>query len=360
MNISAPLRFSYLRESTYNPSYAQNTADEPLPALQEGAELNLTRTNSLSADDEKTLKEKSHGDRISVVVYEVDPSPEPVITQLEKSGPLNRIKRMCTVFPYKDISWQVAVIFVFTNTIGTVNSFFGLLPLIASSTNFRNEKTIAAGVTLGFASTAFLCGIALGLLAAFNTDRGTIGSDKSDDRKLEEGSPSSPSATYKPALMGSDDFVWKPTMEELKTFYLPNPAFQAGLAQLVGAMFFTIANIASFPGVINKMSLHERGFSKLLVSMPTLVGGIFFFGSAMVLMVLAQDKWYKPKLSDINWLVYFLGATGALAFLLNGAVALMAPQAVLAASLFIFIGRWTFWLGSLLQWYVLMEFYPSA
>lgn len=360
MNISAPLRFSYLRESTYNPSYAQTAVDTTLPTFQEGEELNVTRTQTFSVVDYEIYKAKCNEDRLSVATYEVDLSPEPAITQLEKSGPLNRIKRMCTVFPYRDVSWQVAVIFVFTNTTGTINSFFGLLPLIASSTNFRGETTIAAGVSLSLASTAFLFGISFGLLAAFNTDRGTISNEKGDDRKLEEGGLSSPSATYKPALFGSDDFVWKPTMDELKSVYLPNPAFQAGLVQLAGAIFFTIANISSFPGVINKMNLRSQALSQALVYMPTLIGGLCFFSAAVVLMVLAQDRWYKPKLSDINWVVYFLGAAGALSFFLNGAVSIMVPHAAIAASLFTFVGRWFFWVGSLLQWYVLMEFYPSA
>lgn len=362
MNISAPLRISYLRASTYIPPSSSGIDGPPVPQIPSLYDRRPTGTSTLStfsALDYQDYKAKCQEakTRLSVTSFDVPLTPLP--PALEYSGPRERLTRMATVFPYTDISWAVAVIFFVTNALFLANSFFGFLPLVAPASKFDGEDTVAGPATLGIAATTFAIGIVMGLLAAFNVDRGELQlpGDSKFQRKLEEAQAitAASESTYRPALIGSSAFVWWPPSTELREIYLPNPAFQAGLVQLLGAAVFTVSNIASLPGVI------QPSLKAALVFLPTAFGGLCFLAAALVLLFLAQERWYIPKFNDLNWHAYFWNSVGAFGFVLTGTLLLLGPDKnEVAASAATFVGRWGFLIGAFLQWYVLMEFYPST
>ncbi|KAI6342569.1 hypothetical protein MCOR31_003614 [Pyricularia oryzae] len=103
------------------------------------------------------------------------PRPE-LVVELESSA-RGRIVRMFTVYPYKDMNWIVAVLFV--------------------------------------GSILFTIAGTLGVFAAFNANRGTI--------EVTKGGV----GTYRPALVGSSSWVWFPSSAEFLAIFRTLP-FQVG------------------------------------------------------------------------------------------------------------------------------------
>ena len=263
-------------------------------------------------------------------------------SERQNSGIWAQILRMFTVYPYKDMTWIVAVLFAVGSLDFTINAFFGLLPLVAPSTTFDTEATVAVPATITIGATMFVTGGFLAVFDAFNADRGVFEMSKlGEDMAIER----------RPALIGSKERVWFPPFDDFKRLLLYNRPFQSGLVQLFGGLILTTSAVAGFPGVLDPMD----PVFPTLVFWPQVIGGAMFFLANMMLVFYEQDKWYKPKPLDPNWQASLQNGIGGFGFMITGVFLLYG--AILESSIAAFVGSWTFFIGSLIQWYVVMEIY---
>ena len=316
----------------------------------------LTRRRTIQPVDWLAYKEECEAERASDVVPEESSTFDTFSifeTEHIVSNPLERVRRMFTVFPYRDLEWINAVIFTIGSMLFIVNAFFTVLPIVAPETIFEGELTIGIPATLTIAGSMFFISTALGFVAAFNAGRG--GHD-AVDKKASDSSVMPPS--YCPALLGSAEFRWHPTFKEFRTVYLPNPAFQTSLVALLGVIFLSSALVFGFPGVLDPASPQFPQLMQFLVFLPITIGTFLLGVAAFVLTIMAQDKWYKPALTKVAWHTSFWNLLGAVGFVVSGSITLLAPTAAFQSALASFIGSWTFLFGALLQWYMIMDYYP--
>ncbi|KAH6723523.1 hypothetical protein BKA61DRAFT_686000 [Leptodontidium sp. MPI-SDFR-AT-0119] len=344
MNISAPNRISYLRTSVFLPD-GRRSQGSPLPSpafpkRQAAVFFPVDYTDyKTKCEKDRECKEE---DTRSVIVELAEPV---------NSGILNRFKRMATIYPYRDVSWLVVVMFTIATTAFVVNGFLGLLPLVFPTTLFPSFA-VASPASILTGSILFSLGGFLGLLSAFNVDRSSLSKDTKSDDQLDF-------PLYKPALLGSSEFVWFPSASEFKSIYLPSIAFRAGLIQFVGGIIFSIAGFAGFPGVISVEDPLAFAYTQALVFLPQLIGGFLFLCANLVLMIMAQERWYKPNFGEATWNIAFLSAMGSIGFMLTGGLLLIDPTMGFLIGASSFWGAWSLFLGILVQWYVLMGFYPD-
>jgi hypothetical protein len=221
---------------------------------------NFTIEDELSQhDDRQSIKSAGAASTAQLFTLTRSPLQQP-------SSFFQRIKRMCTCFPVRDMSWLVGVTFSFGSVAFVINGFFLLLPTIAPTTVFSTEAPYATPASSVVGTLIFLVGGWAGVLEALNLERGggltvTEGvalemttrpvqkPEESDEKEppiiglaIFNTSPSqhSPEATVpsttakasQPALFGSPNFIHWPKSQELRTFYLRNLCFLAGLTQL--------------------------------------------------------------------------------------------------------------------------------
>lgn len=78
---------------------------------------------------------------------------------------------MITCYPYWDVSYVVAIIFVIGSIVWCINGFLVWLPLPAPSTEFDGEIAIGGGVTAFIGATLFSIGSILYMIEAVNENR---------------------------------------------------------------------------------------------------------------------------------------------------------------------------------------------
>jgi len=252
----------------------------------------------------------------------------------------SRVRKMVTIFPYRDPIYLVAVVFALGSLDLVINGFFDLLPRLSPETAFETEETIAVPSTVLIGSILFFAAGIFDTFGALNADRGTLETSKEDLGAV----------TYKPALLGTPEFKWIPSRTKFLELASTNLAFQAGLLVLFGGIIFMFAGIVDFPGVIPE----ESPFFKLIVFGPQIIHGVIFLVANAMLAFSEQERWFKPKVADPDWQGAFLNSVGGLGFMLAG-VFLFArwEESAAVAEL---AGSVAFLIGSLVRWYVVMEF----
>ncbi|GKT61766.1 integral membrane protein [Colletotrichum tofieldiae] len=262
------------------------------------------------------------------------------------SGParrgLSRIGAMLTIYPYRDMGWLVTMVFLMAAICLSLNGIFSLIHLLNPQLDFPGRET-GTQVTFVLGSSLLTLSAWMGLLAAFNVDRATL-----DPKK------DAPDA-YKPALLGSDEWVWWSSWYEFRNIFWPSTAFRAGILQLLAGSFFTIAAVGALPGVLD---LTHPNASIIFVSSPQLIGGSFFVLAGLLMIFLSQNKWYVPLLLDASWQNGFWNLVGASGFLAVGVVTLLDMNAAVTIASLLLMSGLGFLLASLIQWYIIMEFYP--
>ncbi|KAF4821613.1 hypothetical protein CGCTS75_v011019 [Colletotrichum tropicale] len=259
-----------------------------------------------------------------------------------RSG-FSRLGAMLTIYPYRDMGWLVTMVFIAGSICFCLNGIFTLIPLLSPALDFPGQDAgIQTTKTLGGALFA-LSGL-MGLLAAFNVDRGVL-----DPKK------DAPDA-YKPALLGSDEWVWWANWYELRTVFLPSLAFRAGILQFLAGSSFTVSAVSGIPGVLD---LSHPSAGIIFVTSPLLIGGGLFVIAGLLMIYLSQDKWYVPKILDASWQNGLWNLVGAGAFLAVGVVTLLAKTAAVAIAALFLTGGLGFLMAALIQWYIIMEFYPT-
>ncbi|KAJ4299041.1 hypothetical protein N0V90_004285 [Kalmusia sp. IMI 367209] len=252
----------------------------------------------------------------------------------------SRIQKMFTKFPCRDPIYLVAIVFALGSVDLVINAFFDLLPRTAPETAFETEETIAVPTTVLIGSILFFAAGVFDVFGALNADRGTLETSKEDLGAI----------TYKPALLGSPEFKWIPSRLKFIELSTTNLAFQAGLIVLFGGVIFMFAGIVDFPGVVSE----ESPFFASVVFGPQVIHGFLFFVANAMLALSEQEKWYVPKLRDPDWQGAFFNAVGGFWFMMAGFFFFQKDE--LAAAAAAMAGSWAFLIGSLVRWYVVMEF----
>lgn len=265
--------------------------------------------------------------------------PAKFYVEIEEGG-RGRIARMFTIFPVRDINWVVTVMFLFGSASFVISATFGLIPVLAPSLAFPEIGTLAVPGFLATGSLTFTIAGVLGMIGAFNANRGTV--------EVQKGGV----ATYRPALIGSESWVWKPTKEELAVLFKTIP-FPASLVSWASGLFFLVATFSGLPGAVPRTS---PAF-KFLVPTQQVIGGVLLFLANVSVIFVIQERWYKPKLTP-DWLGTFMNIVGSTGFALIGILTLVGDTT--GPSFTYWYGAVSFLIGTIIGLYGLMEFHPTA
>ncbi len=304
------------------------------------------------------------------------------------SGFFVRVGRICTRFPIRDTSYLTAIFFWIGAAFFAVNGFFYVFMTTLPQTDFATEATIAIPVTSCLGDFFFFLGCSAAVLEALNIGRGAIngtppgervhldaaqvtetpkqasGKDPwpvADSAPLDsvqtnlEGGISTPSTTAAAAMIGDVNFIWFPTIRQLRQHYMKDLAFIASAISWTGIIFFTIATIVFIPGVADLNNIPIWYYGGLL---QTFLGGTFFFVAAFMQMTLTQRKWYIPAPYRLAWYVGFWNSVGSIGFALGGALWYGGEDYYWSATLASFWGAWGWFIGSSVALYIIMDRYP--
>ncbi|KAK4944273.1 hypothetical protein LTR10_016386 [Elasticomyces elasticus] len=303
---------------------------------------------------------------------------------------LKVIRLTFTYFPVWDISWLVAFIFTLGSVVWVLNGFFVWLPVVAPSTEFDNEIYVGGGVTAFLGAIIFFeFGSILLFFEAVNTNnsgcfgwaveqlveekeggqpkfrlsasvdhcrhhhqnrRNFVG--KSSYRLAEE------AQLRKQTTKEGKSWMWFPSWHDLRTHYLHELGFLAGISQLTGATIFGVAGFTALPGIQNHLTPQWRLNAAYWI--PQVVGGTGFIVSSTLYMLETQKKWWKPAFNVLGWHIGFWNLIGAFGFTLSGALGMAYGNsgAQYEAGLATFWGSWAFLIGSYLQLYESLDTHP--
>ncbi|RDA89832.1 hypothetical protein CP533_6952 [Ophiocordyceps camponoti-saundersi (nom. inval.)] len=292
---------------------------------------------------EYELRSTSVQDSSRFSQYEVE-----AVVVRQRYSLLSGLRRMVTVFPLRDAAWLSVVIFTFASSALIVASFFHLLPLVTPRTTFPEEVTIGAPVAIFVGGMSFLVGGTLATLASFNIERGRP--------YLTEGGK----VRRERARIFSPEWVWFPPWTEMRSVFIPNPAFQAGMLSTLGGYALAISAIAGFPGLLDARAADYPDKVRGLVLIPLIVGGSLLTVGGMVLTAaVQQERWYRPAPLSAAWQGSFWFAMAPAWLVASGAVSIAAPEELVLSSAFMLVASVLFWVGAVLQWFVVMEDYPD-
>ncbi|PBP16638.1 hypothetical protein BUE80_DR012630 [Diplocarpon rosae] len=278
-----------------------------------------------------------------------------------RSRPGRVLQRMCTEFPWRDMSWMVGVTFAIGSAFFVANGFLLLLPLVAPSTTFSSQ-IYWTGTTGLIGGLVFIAGGFAGVLEALNLNRaGQVivtesvdalhdvetssklakkRDDDDDDEKAvhhiapfrdsandlpprqtapSSNSPASSmtaSATW-PTLYGTSSFLFWPNTPTLRTLFFRDVCFVAAVIQFIGTFVFMVALTTGYPGVIDLTNLRLFYLSNLF---PATCGGVLFTIASTMQLLHTQPAWYTPLPGTVEWHVPFWNVIGSLGFTLAGAL----------------------------------------
>lgn len=294
---------------------------------------------------------------------------------------------MFTRLPIRDTSYLTAVFFVLGAAFFAINGFFYIFMTKQPQLTFHNESEVGLPVTSCLGDFFFFLGCSAAILEALNTGRGGPMPDVEEDNSASgaeeiqemgkhegpnpwpiksavprektekdiENGITTPDVTSTLALIGSPNFIWYPSMKQLRGYYIRDVAFIASVVSWIGIVFFTIATIAGIPGVANLTVINVYYYLSLL---PTFLGGFFFLVAALMQTTLTQRKWYIPAPTKLSWYVGIFNSIGSIGFALGGCLWYAGESAYWAATLATFWGAWGWFIGSSIAWYIIMDNYP--
>jgi hypothetical protein len=332
---------------------------EPRPAFDD-------RLKDYKHIDHTVYREKCNDERTTYICYDVEKNADADLLYIDdnyinddynawlKWAEISpsfrvRLKKMATIFPYRDPIYLVAIVFLLGSVDLVINAFFDLLSRTIPSTRFETEETVAVPSTVLIGSILFFAAGIFDTFGALNADCGTLETSKEVGGQEE--------VTYRPALLGSPEFRWLPPRAKIIELTTKNLAFQAGLIVLFGGIVFMFAGIVDFPGLIPE---EGNPFFASIVFGPQIIHGVLFFVANIMLAIYEQERWYIPKLWDADWASAALNAVGGLNFMLAGLLLFgkkTGEEEDVRAAIAAMVGSWAFFTGSLVRWYVVMEFW---
>ncbi|KJZ70261.1 hypothetical protein HIM_10342 [Hirsutella minnesotensis 3608] len=285
-------------------------------------------------------------DNYELPIHEVGSEP-PLISFL------GGLKRVCTVYPYRDLQWIVALLFFIGSSAFAVRSLLILVPTMYQETALDDRIKAGFPTVTVVGAAILLFGNQMTIFAAFNINRGVEDKDENIEEKgqsLTEG--------YHPALLGSKEWTWWPPFAELKSDFLLNPAFRAGIMSMLGIWTLTTSAIAGIPGVIHESTREYLLQFRHFVVFPQIVGGGILALAALRLMTLTQSRWYKPAFFSLAWHSSCLNMLGAGFISASGIITLTVPGARILSALANMAGAWLLLVASFIHLLMVVELYP--
>ncbi|KAH6629215.1 hypothetical protein C7974DRAFT_376088 [Boeremia exigua] len=330
MNASATIRASYVRATRMSmmPPARNIPVLNPVADLESRPAISEKLANFVPVDHLEH-REKCDIERAKVYVYD---EPSYLDWGDEDESFATRVKKMYTVFPYRDPIWLVAVVFAVGSVDLVINAFFDLLPQLDPKLQFETNETIAIPTTVLIGSVFFFVAGIFDTFGALNADRGTLDTNKETQK-----------VTYRPALLGSPEFKWIPSWIKLWDLTMTNLAFQAGLIVLFGGVIFMFAGIVDFPELISE----EAPLFATIVFGPQVIHGALFMVANAMLAYSEQERWYKPMWQDADWQGAFLNTIGGFGFMMAGLFLFQEDK--LAAAISALLGSWAFLFGSMIR-----------
>jgi hypothetical protein len=337
MNASATIRASYVRATRMSMMPPPgNKILNPVADLESRPAISEKLAGFVAIDH---LEHRKQCDIERAKIYEYD-RPSWLEWDDEDRSFSVRLKKMFTVFPYRDPIWLVAVIFTVGSLDLVINAFLDLIPELDRKLQFEGNEKIAIPTTVLIGSIFFFVAGIFDTFGALNADRGTLDTNKVTHK-----------VTYRPALLGTPEFKWIPSWVKFWDLTMTNRAFLAGLIVLFGGIIFMFAGIVDYPELIPE----NASFSATIVFGPQVVHGALFLIANGMLALSEQERWYKPRWWDADWQGAFLNTIGGFGFMMAGLF--LFSEHKLAAAVAALIGSWAFLIGSLIRWYVVMEIF---
>ncbi|KAK2012845.1 hypothetical protein LZ32DRAFT_605166 [Colletotrichum eremochloae] len=353
MNASANLRKSYIRTSVLIPipptgpdagdsTLKRRTLRAQAPEVDDAQRQRIVQTLDYLEYQTRCAMDREGSMPSPIKEYSLGNSTVEV-----QGSRGSQAKRMLTIYPFKDMNWVVTMFFVVGSIVFVINGALGLLPVINPALAFPTLTTVALPATILMGAAMFMTGGILAVFAAFNANRGTL--ELTGGKSIEGDT----NFVYRPALIGSPAWVWIPKAADVAALLRTLP-FQAGLMQLSGGSILSVAAVAGIPGLIDP---NDLALTQTLVFMPQVIGGSMFFVANFALMIFAQDVWYKPKFGSGEWLGATWNAFASSGFAITGGLLLLGDFS--GASVVSFVASSAFLIGTIIQWYVLMEFHAT-
>ena len=326
----------------------------------------------------------------------------------------DNLMRMASSLQYWNISWIIAVLYVFGSAVWVIDVFFVWLPLARPETEFEGEVVLAGGYTAFVAATVFEIGGALLVLEAINTNRagcfgwivehvaeglpsygelamrvrpkgkacahhqhdpanvvGRWGPAKTGSEPLDGSTEMAFAASHddeeaqaRPAIFSSNchSWQWYPSMHDLRTHYLYSLGFLASFIEFVAATVYWISSFVGLPPLNERVVAAGQGALDGAFWFPQILGGVGYLTSSILFMLETQEVWYRPAPRVLGWWVGAWNVVGSLGFTLCGvlgpAIATGNPAIQFQASLSLFWGAWAFLIASCIQWYEALDTHP--
>ncbi|EOA88204.1 hypothetical protein ACJQWK_01614 [Exserohilum turcicum] len=352
MNASATVRASFIRQARMSiiapspiPLHPRPAQDEKLEAFVQVDYIEHRRRCDEERAADTVVFDVEKNAEIKQIHIENTSEPPSVMDWEEEGTVGTRIKKMVTIFPYRDPIYLVAIIFLLGSVVLTVNAFLDLIPRAARTVISEREEAIVVPATILAGSILFFIAGVFDTFGALNADRGTIGTTKLKPDKV----------VYRPALLGTPEFKWIPSWTKLWELTMTDLAFQAGLIVLFGGIIFMFGSILDFPGVVPE----ESPLYASIVFGPQVIHGLLFFIANAMLAYSMQDCWYKPKYLDADWQSSVLNTIGGFSFMLAGLFLFQRDDTIdggeLKSASAALVGSWAFLIGSIIRWYVVLE-----
>lgn len=303
------------------------------------------------------------------------------------------LKRMATECPYWDVSYLVAVSFTVGCAIFIACGLFSWLPLVAPSSEFEGESTVAKGVTACVGATLFQIGAVLLVFEACNenqpgcfgwavhralhhdSEAAVAGADGHDGsappgttwsaRPHHEGCSHHyhqrrghrrQKSTDVPWPKPQRRWEWWPSWDELTNHYIYEVGWLGSMTLALGATVFYVTGICTLPGIYSNMST-ELTYG--LYSLTYLVGGVLFIVSSVLYILETQPNWYTPAPHLLGWHIGVWNLIGAVGWTLAASLGYCKPSwCTYQSELTLTWASAAFFIGSALLWYEALSKYP--
>ena len=275
-------------------------------------------------------------------VSSLDPDLNPLLPHIESSKYLQMrrtLVRMVTYFPYWDISFLNAILYVVGSLVWLLDAFMAVVPLYKNV----HPKFPAQSPWIAFLGTnIFLIANVLLTLETINElqkqcfgwnpgpgkpgdeEKGntTIGSTKCHHSHANKGNligtggggqemNEKETTNYS---SGNRTWRWIPSYSELRNHYIHELGFIACLIQLSSTVIFYFAAVIRLPLIYNTLSTN---LAYILIWTPKGAGSVGFTVSGWLFMVETQKTWFAPSFGVLGWHVGVLSIVGGVGFILS-------------------------------------------
>lgn len=290
--------------------------------------------------------------------------------------------RMCTEFPYWDVSYLIAVFFSLGCLLFVISGLFYWLPSASPSSEFSTE-TMAGDILSFVGATLFQIGAILLVFEACNESRtgcfgwalhrafeGDPGASagrliaRADihscqhhhQRRRRSNLAKHGQAVVQQTPAPERQWTWFPTWRELTSHYFHEIGFLASFIMFIGATIFYVCGICTLPWIYNNMSL---GAIEGVYYLTYLIGGVFFIVSSALYMLETQPTWYTPATHILGWHIGAWNMVGSVGWTLAASFGYCSPSwCSYQSDLTLIWASAAFLIGSMLLWYEALQKYP--